>query len=140
MQAIDLDQLIPGAKHFRWKEMLRCNRWKVHAFPTDIQYLNILKLIKAVEEVRHYLDEPMYVTSGLRPPLYNEMIGGARMSAHKIGMAMDFACKKIKADRIRELLEPVLDDFNIRMEKNKGSNWVHIDIREPGSSGRYFNP
>ena len=137
---IDLDKLVPGAKYFRWKEILKCNQWGVHVFPTDTQYLNILKLVKKLDLIREYLDKPMHITSGLRPNKYNKLIGGAKYSAHKLGMAADFYVKGLKADRVREILVPVLNDFEIRMENLPGSNWVHIDIRPCDNTRRYFRP
>lgn len=137
---IDLNELIPGSKYFRWCEALWLPQWGIHCYPTDRQYLNILKTVTRFDLVREYLDQPMFVTSWVRPKKYNDLIGGAFISAHIEGLAIDFQCHKIKPDRIREVLEPVLDDFNLRMEKLPGSNWVHIDGREPGPGGRYFEP
>jgi len=137
---IDLNKLVPGCKYFRWKEVLFLPQWGIHCFPTDIQYLNLIRITQKLDTIRKYLNQPIHVTSGLRPSKYNELIGGARHSAHKLGQALDFQVRKIKCDRVRELLEPNLDDWNIRMEKKPGSNWIHIDSREPGQSGRYFIP
>jgi hypothetical protein len=53
---------------------------------------------------------------------------------------MDFYTKDIKSDTVRDLLEPVLDDFDIRLEKLSGASWVHIDDNIAGKSGRYFTP
>jgi len=141
---IDLDKLIPGTKNFRWNEMLRCSSWGVYVFPDDQQYLNIMSFMSKVQLVRNYLDARMIVTSGLRPYLYNKWkrpygINGAVFSAHKLGLAMDFYCPKIGCDRIREILHPVLDDFDIRMENNPGSGWVHIDGREAHNGHRFFD-
>lgn len=140
MATINIEELVPGCKYFRWKEVLYLNRWGIHVLPTDVQYLNLIKVCKKADLVRAYLDTPMTITSALRPTKYNELIGGARFSHHKLGKALDFQCRKIKPDRIRELLEPVLDDFEIRMEDLPGSSWVHIDIAEPGKTGRFFKP
>jgi hypothetical protein len=140
---IDLDSLIPGSKYFRWKEVLWLDTWKVYAIPTDIQYLNMLQFVKKMDMVRKYLDTPMIITSGIRPPLYNKWnkpygVGGSFMSLHMRAEAIDFYTKKIPAKKLREILEPVLEDFNIRMENLSWASWVHIDAYPPGKSGRFF--
>lgn len=146
MNPINLDQLIPGSKYFRWHEALWLDTWKVHVFPTDIQYLNVLKSVKKYDQVREYLEQPMAPTSWVRPIIYNNWdkpfgVGGSRLSAHKRGNALDFIVEKIKPDRVRELLAPVLDDFDICMERLPNSNWVHIDCDPPRkNTGRYFVP
>ena len=140
---IDLDKLIPGSNYFRWTEMLYCRKWSVHVFPSEIQYRNIIQFMKKADQVRDYLNCPMIVTSGLRPVKYNNWsppygINGSKWSAHKIGLAMDFVTPGIRPDRVRTLLKPMLEQFNIRMENYRGSSWIHIDGREPSVAGRYF--
>lgn len=140
--SIALNNLIDGCSNFRWNEFLVLDKWGIHAFPTnDRVYLNLIQTARKMELIRKYLnDHPIEITSGYRPDKYNKLIGGAPFSAHKLGMACDFRHSKLKPDRVRELLEPVLDDFEIRMEKLPGSSWVHIDTKLPGPGGRYFNP
>ena len=137
---LDLDELIPGCKYFRWKEVLWLNSWKVFVYPTDAQYLGMLEFAKRMDYVREYLGVPVIVTSGVRPHLYNQKIGGSFYSAHRLGRAMDFHTKKIPADRVREILLPILGDIPVRMEDLPGSNWVHIDNRDPGKGNRFFKP
>lgn len=139
---IDLNAEIPGCSHFFWREFLWLNTWEVHVFPANEEVKqNIIRVANAMERVRAYLDhEPIRVTSGYRPPRYNEIIGGAKYSQHRLGNACDFIHNKLSAERVRELLLPVLDDFNIRMEDLSGASWVHIDLRDPGRGGRFFRP
>jgi len=142
---IDIDALIPGSKHFRWREVLWLRTWEVHIIPTDTQYLNMLSLIKAVENIRSILDVPMLVSSGIRPGIYNKWpkphgVGGAFYSNHIRGKALDFYSIILTADRIREILLPHLESLGIRMENLPGSSWVHIDNHAPGRSGRFFTP
>lgn len=137
---IDLNKLIPNSKHFRWKEFLWLPQWQIHCFPTDIQFLNLTKkLMPGLEKARSYIGQPFIVTSGIRPHIYNQLIDGALLSAHKIGLAVDIKCPKIKSPRLRELLHPVLADFDLRME-DLDTPHVHLDAREPGPGGRYFKP
>lgn len=135
-----LNENVPGCKNFTWKEVLYLPQWKIHAFPTPAQYQNLIFTVSRLELIRKYIGLPIQITSGLRPDVYNKLIGGARLSAHVTGDAVDFSIRNLKADRVREILEPILADFEIRMEKLPDSNWVHIDTRAPGVSGRYFYP
>lgn len=138
---IDKDELINGSKYFRWGEVLWLRQWGVHVIPSDDQYLGMLAFVKKMDYIRKYLGVAVIIKSGIRPHIYNQKIGGSFYSAHRLGQAVDFYTKKISADRIREILLPILDDLNIRMEDLPGSNWVHIDNRDPGSSGkRFFKP
>lgn len=146
MLPIDLDKLIPGSNYFRWRELLWCPKWLVYVFPTDEQYLNIISSVVQFDLVREYLGQPMTVVSGLRPMKYNDWlppfgVNGSKLSGHKRGNAMDFTIKKIKCNKVRDLLEPVLDDFDICMERLTDSNWIHIDTDPPRkNTGRYFVP
>lgn len=67
-------------------------------------------------------------------------------SPHKDGNAVDWSIKgksdNENCDRVRELLEPKLAEFGIRMEDLSGMtkrNWVHVDTRAVGNK-RYFLP
>ena len=137
---VKLDERIPGSHNFLWKEILYCPQWGVHVFPSALQYGNLVDVIQKLEAIRKIFDSPIKVTSGLRPPIYNGLIGGALGSAHQEGLAMDFIVQGRECDFVREKLQYVLTDLKIRMEDLPGSNWVHIDIREPNSGQRFFQP
>lgn len=93
-----------------------------------------------MERIRELVGGLIHVHSWLRPELYNELVGGANESAHITGCAVDFHASNMNCDKVRERLEKHLIPLGIRMEKNPGSSWVHIDIRPPGPSGRFFSP
>lgn len=135
----DLD--VKLSKYFRWKEVLGLPYWKLFMVPNKAQMENLITVCSIADEIREsIIKEPMFITSGLRASSYNGMIDGAKNSAHLYGQALDFFCKHKSADEVRALLEPELERLKIRMEKLPGSDWVHIDIREPGIHGRYFIP
>lgn len=143
---MELDDLIDGSIYFRWREALWCPRWGVYVFPTPEQKQNIIKTAKVMDAIRNRLGKPIVVTSWLRPNKYNEWsfpygVGGAKNSAHCEGKACDFQVVTMNCDEVRLLLLPLLPHLGIRMERLDGSNWVHIDIRNPGPEGnRYFYP
>lgn len=137
---IDLDSLIPGSKYFRWREILWCPKWSIHVYPTPEQHGNLIHLAQKMDEIRDLFKKPIQVSSGLRPSVYNELIGGSKASQHCLGKACDFSIFTMSIDEIHAVLEPRLEPLGIRMEKGT-STWVHIDIANvmPGGS-RYFLP
>jgi len=137
---IDIDELIPRSRHFRWREFLWLPKWKIHVIPTDRQYLNLLSVVESLEEIRSIFGVPMTITSGLRPDLYNKLIKGATFSRHRSGEAADFRILGMSSDRVRKRLIPYLNPLGIRVE-DKSTVHVHMDIADPGPWGkRYFRP
>jgi len=136
-----LDELIPGATHFRWGEFLYLPQWGVHAFPPLEVYLNLVQTASKLHWIREYFRRPVLVTSGYRPAKYNVEIGGSRYSCHIKGMAVDFQIPGVAPDEVRVQLLPLLDHLSLRMEDLPGASWVHIDIKEPLTNGkRFFKP
>jgi hypothetical protein len=76
-----------------------------------------------------------------RPCAYNLVIQAPEHDVHSMGMAVDFDCNpNMSCDDVKAMLEPQLENLNIRMENNgAGAGWVHIDIH-PVMHARYFNP
>jgi len=124
-------------------EIRYLHQWNRLADPSDGLtheiWANLVRVAEKLEEIRNILGVPLVITSWYRPLHYNHIIGGAKRSAHVEGLAVDFRTKGMSCDRARELLEPLLEDLGIRMERNPGSSWVHIDLRKPIGE-RYFLP
>lgn len=143
---LDLGETIPGTTHFRWKEFLWLPQWKEHIFPREDVRDNIQKTARKLQDVRNIIGCPLRITSGYRPAAYNKQIGGAPNSYHTKGLAVDFRPapidgELIPCDLVRAILKDNLHDLGIRMERlPSGSPWVHIDLGEPGPTGRYFRP
>lgn len=136
---------ISDCKYFTWHEALFLPTWKVHVHPEPKHVPNIIDMAYKMDEIRDIIGHPIHVTSWYRPKLYNLWkkpygVGGAGLSAHMEGLAVDFVCSVYNADEIRELLLPKLEGLSIRMENLPGSSWVHVDLRKYGYFGRYFTP
>lgn len=135
---IDLEEQI--TEHFKWSEALYLPTWDIHCFPNTSTVESNIKLVCAkLELVRQVLKCPLAITSFYRPPKYNKLIGGARYSNHMLGLAADFQPVKRSITKSKLILQEYLEDFGVRMEKIKG-DWIHIDLKAPGKSGRYFKP
>lgn len=139
------------SKYFSVKEALYLPSWKVLHIPNEQEKANILKTAEVMDKIREFLGKPISVHVWLRPTLnnpshakhgqdYNLFIKGAKASAHKVGLAVDWSCRDYTCDKVRELLLPKLEEFNIRVEDLPGSNWVHTGTDwKPGKS-RFFKP
>lgn len=139
------------SKYFTVKECTFLPSWQVLHFPSDQEKENIIKHAKIMDDVREFLGNPINIHVWIRPILnnpnsqfhgqdYNNFIKGATNSAHKIGIACDFDCGE-NCDDTRTKLESKLEEFNLRMEKKPGSNWIHLDSSiVPISGNRYFVP
>lgn len=136
-----LDDLIPGCEHFIWREVLYLKQWRICVYPEQKEVYNLISIVQKLDWIRKYFNSPIKVTSGLRPKIYNQIIGGAFASAHMTGEALDFQVKDKTADQVRASLIPLLKRLEIRMEDLPGSNWVHIDLKLVGKhQARFFKP
>lgn len=102
---------------------------------------NLVIMFKKLDLVRSYLGKPILVHVAFRPTAYNTLVKGAKASSHLIGKAVDWHPAGLDCDKARELLEPCLEQWGLRMEKLPNSNWIHNDCKEvPAGGVRYFIP
>jgi len=134
-----LNAYIGESKFFKWSEALWLNSWGFHAVPNKDVARNILRVCSKLDQVRSYFGKPIIITSWWRPEPYNLEIGGAKRSAHMNGCAVDFIVQNMDSCHVRRVLKPLLESLNIRIESLPTPH-IHMDIMDPGASGRYFNP
>jgi len=138
------------SKYFTVKEALWLPSWKVFHIPTEQEKANILKQAAKMDLIREFLGTPINVHCWLRPVLnhpgseyngkdYNAFVHGAKNSAHKVGLATDYDAHGLNCDDVRAKLEPKLEEWEIRMERMPGGQWIHNDCA-PVISTRYFKP
>lgn len=135
------------SEHFTYKEALYLPSW--YRMASEIDGLNqtvldnLKTLFEKLEQIRTHFKSPVIIHVAYRPEGYNRAIKGSLKSAHIEGKAVDFHIAKLDCDKARkEIIESgLLEKLNMRMERNDGSNWIHLDIREvtPGGN-RYFYP
>lgn len=146
------------SKYFTVGEAIYLREWKRLANEEDGLNENVKKqLVKIFKEVmdplRELLGKPIFIKSCYRPKKYNVAIGGATESAHmaeKEYAAVDFWTDQDgdgdkdgeDCDKIKEILMPLLEKMNIRIEDNgKGARWVHVDNKPvPPGGNRFFKP
>lgn len=137
------------SKYFTVKELTFLPSWGVYHLPSAQEKENLTKLALVMDAIRDELNLPINVHVSIRPTSvnctdpkwqgqnYNKAIGSTALkSAHISGLAMDFSCGE-NCDETRKKILPLLDKLNIRMEKNPGNAWVHVDLMPPNPI-RYF--
>ena len=132
------------SQFFKVRECLWLPTWSRMATDadglTDEIRSSLFALCQTMDHIREFFEEPINVHCTYRPPPYSVLVGGSATDVHTKGMAMDFDVQNVSCDDARSLLFPSLDALQIRMEKNPGKDWLHVDIHPVGPSGRYFNP
>ena len=138
------------SKHFTVKEACWLPSWQVIHIPSEDEKANILKQAAKMDLIRDFLGVPINIHCWIRPILnnpasehngqdYNALVKGAKNSAHKIGLATDYDASGLNCDDVRARLVPKLEEWEIRMERMPGGNWVHNDCASLVAY-RYFNP
>lgn len=141
------------SNHFTVKEACWLPSWQVMHCPSEEEKANILKQAAKMDAIREFLGVAIHVHCWIRPGAlnnpdsdkngqdYNAFVGGAHNSTHKLGLATDYSASGMNCDDVRALLEPKLDEWELRMEKLPNSNWVHNDCGDlPAGGHRYFIP
>lgn len=82
------------------------------------------------ERVREIVGQPLIVTSGFRCVGLNNYLGGALISQHLNGEALDLVCKKLSVKSMYNKIKASdLKYDQMIIERNKsGSEWLHISI------------
>ena len=129
-------------QHFTVKDCLWLHNWNRLATEVDgADYNKLLILCNKLEEVRNILQAPMNVHCMFRSTKYNleqNILPPTGMDVHAMNIACDFDCNNTYSiQEVKDKLQPVLEQLGIRMEFGTTS-WVHVDLRTPGPSGRYF--
>lgn len=143
---MNLDENISGSEHFKWREALWLPQWNREANEQDGLNSDILENIKVVagwmDKIRKHFGKPVKVHCWLRPEKYNQLVKGGKTSQHLLGKAVDFHVSGMSCDDVRKSIldNGLLESLGLRMEDLPGSDWVHLDDRAPGPSGRFFKP
>jgi len=96
--------------------------FKIDAIPNVF-----LEFFNAFEQLRKKWEKPISIVSGYRCVQHNRRIGGAPLSAHLFGLALDLLFETNEdAEKFRALVDAVTPE--LRMGKyNKHPRLVHID-------------
>ena len=99
---------------------------------------NILELADNMQVIRDVLKKPITINSGYRSPEYNEKIGGAKGSKHKLGQACDFTVKGLTPDEVAKAVKVLITEMLIKQGGvGMYDTFTHYDIR--GTKARWDN-
>lgn len=129
-------------EHFTVRDCLYLHNWGRLATEEDgADFDKLTELCFVLEKVRDVLGCPMNVHCMFRSASYNLEQGILKptgMDVHAMSLACDFDSNgSMSIDYVKSALEPKLAELGIRMERGT-TTWVHVDLRPPGPSGRYF--
>lgn len=116
------------SEHFTLEELTVTQVRDVDNRPKTKTLLDALThTAERMEEVRELLGgRPIIVTSGYRSPLVNKAVGGAMMSAHMSGHAVDFICPGFGSP---EAVAIAIRDSEIRFDQLiYEETWVHLSF------------
>lgn len=118
------------SKHLELSELIRsesAKRLGVSNMPTA-EHIENLKLLaeKVFEPIREHFKVPIRISSGYRSPMLNKAIGGATVSQHSVGQAIDIDMDgtDIKNSDIFAFIKNNLDFDQLINEFDY--SWVHV--------------
>ena len=129
------------SEHFELGELTK-TKTGISNVPNEEQVNNLKRLCGWLEKLRKRWndlygdgDDPIIINSGFRSPEVNKAVGGATLSNHLTGCAVDIRCIGIEqAIRYATLLLDISDlnheDFDELIIERKGySYWIHFAVR-----------
>ena len=143
---LDCTRLTP---HFTLGELTKTSV-KIDNVPNEEQVNNLKRLCGWLEQRRRWNniygdgDDPIIINSGFRSPEVNKAVGGATLSNHLTGCAVDIRCIGIEqALRYAAILLDISDlnneDFDeLLIEQKAHIIWIHFAVR-PKNNRRHTN-
>ena len=136
------------SEHFSLRELCK-TKTGISNVPNEEQVDNLRRVCRWLEQLRRRWnnlygegDDPIIINSGFRSPEVNKAVGGATMSNHLTGCAVDIRCIGIEqALRYAAILLDISDlnheDFDeLLIEKKRNVIWIHFAVRPSGNRRR----
>lgn len=106
------------------KELAKENLKEAKAHLTEMECLAFF-----AEQIRAFLDTPMYISSGFRCDALNKSVGGAKNSQHRFFRAIDFIPKNMGIDEAFSRLKiSNLVYGQLIKENSNGAAWIHVSM------------
>lgn len=116
--------------NFTLEEMIRSDaavRLGIHNVPNIDQMANLQRLcVEILEPLRAAIGKPIRITSGLRVPILNTIIGGASNSDHCLGRAADIKVDGMSAKDLCVAIKSL--DLPYRQVIHEFGAWCHVSI------------
>ena len=136
------------SEHFTLGELCK-TKTKLENVPNEEQVANLKRLCKWLEKLRKRWndlygegDDPIVINSGFRSPEVNKAVGGATLSNHLTGCAVDIRCAGIEqALRYAAILLDISDlsreDYDeLLIEQKQSVIWIHFAVKPTGNRRR----
>ena len=137
-----IDKKLKLSEHMTLGELIK-TKTGIDNVPNEEQVKNLKRLCGWLEKLRKRWndlygegDDPIIINSGFRSPEVNKAVGGATLSNHLTGCAVDIRCIGIEqALRYAAILLDISDlnkeDFDeLIIERSKlGNYWIHFVVR-----------
>ncbi len=105
--------------------------------PTDTDTQNLARLCATVlEPLRMDLGRPIVISSGLRPPWLNAVIGGSPTSAHLDGRAADILVPGLTPLEVCERVAALGLPVDQCIHEFPPQGWTHVAIEPAGGAAR----
>ena len=140
-----MDKLCNLSEHFSLRELTK-TKTGIDNVPNEEQVKNLRRLCKWLEQLRRRWnnlygegDDPIVINSGFRSHEVNKAVGGATLSNHLTGCAVDIRCIGIEqALRYAAILLDISDlnneDFDeLLIEQKVHVIWIHFAVRPFGN-------
>lgn len=104
---------------------------------SDAVLANLKRLcLEILEPIRTKVGRPVIVTSGYRPEVLNEIIGGSKNSDHLTGSAADIHVPGMALVDLAECVESLQMQIPLKQCIIEFQSWVHVSIQSPGEVPR----
>ena len=136
------------SEHFTLGELCK-TKTGIENVPNEEQVNNLRRVCQWLEQLRRRWnnlygegDDPIVINSGFRSPEVNKAVGGATMSNHLTGCAVDIRCAGIEqALRYASILLDISDlnneDFDeLLIEQKAHVVWIHFAVKPTGNRRR----
>ena len=136
------------SEHFTLGELTK-TKTGIENVPNEEQVKNLKRVCQWLEQLRRRWnnlygegDDPIVINSGFRSPEVNKAVGGATLSNHLTGCAVDIRCVGIEqALRYAAILLDISDlsreDYDeLLIEQRKGVIWIHFAVKPSGNRRR----
>ena len=141
-----MDKKMKLSEHMTLGELTK-TKTGIENVPNEEQVNNLKRVCQWLEKLRKRWndlygegDDPIIINSGFRSPAVNKAVGGATLSNHLTGCAVDIRCIGIEqALRYAAILLDISDvtheDFDeLIIERSKlGNYWIHFAVRPFGN-------
>jgi len=123
--------------HFTLEELVfsqTATRDGIDNTPPPQVVANLRRLAQTLEQVRELLGgAPILVSSGYRSPALNKAVGGARNSAHMLGLAVDFTAPA-SGTVLQVARRVAASDIAYQQVIHEFGAWVHLGLAPDGAA------